>query len=211
MGRREGFSLKEGSLNSEAMTEKRYITGGNWYRNIYLRSKHWRSLRAAKLEDVGHRCQRCRRRQELEVHHLHYQTLWHERLTDLEVLCRRCHENHHHAEIEQKMKGITPKPTILCPKEADRLRRMGKLGNAERLMAELKCARADGNWGFMKELENRLRHVNDVIVRPSKSQAPKKKKKRNPGPIVTTFRCPICKNPKGTPHARKCYKGKIDP
>lgn len=80
-----------------------------WYRD-YLLTDHWIGLRGAKIEDAGFRCERCKRKSQLEVHHLHYNTLWHEKLTDLEVLCGRCHNEHHDREIEAKIAKLSIPP-----------------------------------------------------------------------------------------------------
>jgi 5-methylcytosine-specific restriction endonuclease McrA len=61
----------------------------------YLNSFHWRDLRDAKLHSVNDRCEKCHRRSNLQVHHLTYERLGHERLTDLQVLCESCHEKAH--------------------------------------------------------------------------------------------------------------------
>ena len=61
----------------------------------YLASERWKELRDAKLCEVGDKCQRCKRRSNLQVHHLTYERLGHERLTDLQVLCESCHEKAH--------------------------------------------------------------------------------------------------------------------
>jgi 5-methylcytosine-specific restriction endonuclease McrA len=73
-----------------------------WYREFYLRSRHWRAIRREKLEKAGYRCERCRlplfvkeERLVMDVHHLTYERLFHERLDDLQVLCRHCHNEVH--------------------------------------------------------------------------------------------------------------------
>ena len=66
-----------------------------WYRNLYLRSRHWRKTRAKKLKQVWH-CERCRMKiHYLDVHHKTYARIWREYLSDLEVLCRDCHIKEH--------------------------------------------------------------------------------------------------------------------
>jgi len=66
----------------------------------YLQSPHWQARRLRRLSVAGHRCEfrpidhhaeRCQLTQNLEVHHLHYDTLCHEKDIDLEVLCRFHH------------------------------------------------------------------------------------------------------------------------
>lgn len=67
-----------------------------WYREVYLRSKHWQMLRS---EVLSRRfcCERCGVSWEraLDVHHRTYERLGGEALSDLEVLCRSCHDHAH--------------------------------------------------------------------------------------------------------------------
>lgn len=69
-----------------------------WYRNMYLRSTHWRDIRSVKLIKSGFRCSKCGvpMWRSLDVHHLTYKNIWHEKLEDLQVLCRECHQKEHH-------------------------------------------------------------------------------------------------------------------
>lgn len=73
-----------------------------WYRNFYLRSRHWRMVRRAKLEAVKYKCEKCKVKKyngngfiPLDVHHLTYRRIFHETLNDLQVLCRTCHKLEH--------------------------------------------------------------------------------------------------------------------
>lgn len=61
----------------------------------YLQSDHWRIVRAHILEQRGGHCERCGALRDLNVHHLTYERLGAEEDTDLEVLCRSCHEAEH--------------------------------------------------------------------------------------------------------------------
>src|SRR5687767_3642617 len=54
-------------------------------------SPHWHAFRQEALAAARYLCQRCKSNQDLEVHHLHYDTLGHESLNDVEVLCVSCH------------------------------------------------------------------------------------------------------------------------
>lgn len=65
------------------------------YREVYLRSEHWRITRRAALERAEHHCQVCSRTGHLDVHHNTYERLGEERPADLLVLCRRCHDLFH--------------------------------------------------------------------------------------------------------------------
>lgn len=61
----------------------------------YLRSRAWAARRLKAIEKAGYRCQVCRRlvldASKLDVHHLDYSRLGHERDEDVAVLCSRCH------------------------------------------------------------------------------------------------------------------------
>lgn len=70
----------------------------------YLASEHWQQTRQRKLEAEDWRCEHCRfyaqrgqngQRFGLDVHHLTYDRIGREELTDLEALCRTCHAEEH--------------------------------------------------------------------------------------------------------------------
>jgi 5-methylcytosine-specific restriction endonuclease McrA len=64
------------------------------YQTEYLFTDHWRWTSRRKIEQVPY-CEQCGVRWQLDAHHLHYRTLGMERMTDLIVLCRPCHEKEH--------------------------------------------------------------------------------------------------------------------
>ena len=70
------------------------VTWERWY-GAYLRSRHWRRLRAAKLAEVGERCESCGIQGIVQIHHVTYERLRREELSDLQVLCRDCHNDAH--------------------------------------------------------------------------------------------------------------------
>ena len=62
----------------------------------YLRTGHWQAKRKKALKYFGHRCCGCGAEDVvLHVHHMHYEDLWREKLEDLRVVCRNCHDNAH--------------------------------------------------------------------------------------------------------------------
>lgn len=62
----------------------------------YLKSRHWHLLRAFKLEESGAACERCGDRNELQIHHVFYQSdRTRTKLSHLQVLCSRCHSIWH--------------------------------------------------------------------------------------------------------------------
>ena len=64
----------------------------------YLQSKHWKRTRRKALRRGGNKCALCGNTKELHVHHNNYKNLWHERKTDLIVLC-----SYHHAMVHNKL------------------------------------------------------------------------------------------------------------
>jgi 5-methylcytosine-specific restriction endonuclease McrA len=58
----------------------------------YMTSSAWKWIRQKALEAAAHRCSDCESPRSLEVHHRHYESLGHEELDDLRVLCLPCHQ-----------------------------------------------------------------------------------------------------------------------
>jgi 5-methylcytosine-specific restriction endonuclease McrA len=57
----------------------------------YMHSPAWQATRERAFAVRGRACEQCGRMGPLEIHHVHYFTLGHERPEDLRVLCRFCH------------------------------------------------------------------------------------------------------------------------
>jgi len=83
-----GASLCAGGLARRVRLARRRV----WYRNVYLRSAHWRARRARAIARAGGSCERCGKPGRLEVHHVTYERLGRERDRDLRALCHRCHQ-----------------------------------------------------------------------------------------------------------------------
>jgi len=64
----------------------------------YLQSGHWRALRKQALQVAEFRCEKCKYRKKLQVHHQRYRNLHDVELGDLVVLCERCHMDLHHPQ-----------------------------------------------------------------------------------------------------------------
>lgn len=64
----------------------------SFYRDTYLKSEEWRTLRDATIYRKRARCQLCGHvSKSNDVHHVVYRRIWDVRLNDLRVLCRNCH------------------------------------------------------------------------------------------------------------------------
>lgn len=74
--------------------------GENFYEK-YLASPQWKQRRLQAFERAGGRCERCGSAVKLEVHHLTYDRLGREELSDLLVVCKPCHLREDELRIEQ--------------------------------------------------------------------------------------------------------------
>lgn len=61
----------------------------------HLNSQKWKDFRETAFEFYGRSCMECGKTQSLHIHHKHYRTLFNERLEDVMVLCKGCHEEKH--------------------------------------------------------------------------------------------------------------------
>lgn len=68
----------------------------------YLLSPQWKLRRLEALKARAFRCQNCRTKKGLNVHHRHYRTLGAESLEDLDVLCEDCHKKAHYFKSGKK-------------------------------------------------------------------------------------------------------------
>ncbi len=61
----------------------------------YLQTDHWKEIRKKKLGKAWYKCEKCQSKKDLHVHHITYARRGEERMSDLEVLCKDCHEKAH--------------------------------------------------------------------------------------------------------------------
>lgn len=71
----------------------------------YLKTPHWKDLRARKIAACGPRCQDCGNTRTIQVHHLRYRNIFDVLLDDLKVVCRVCHEKIHGLVQPKKSTG----------------------------------------------------------------------------------------------------------
>jgi hypothetical protein len=79
----------------------------------YLRSEHWHLFRERVLlrtfVNGKYKCEDCGElfsRNELEVHHKHYRSLWNEKPSDVRVLCGICHTREHGLDEAAKQNAM---------------------------------------------------------------------------------------------------------
>ena len=65
-----------------------------WYREEYLKTKHWREFRDEIRKHYDCKCQSCGN-EAYDVHHLKYK-LFRETIDCVKLLCRHCHEVLHY-------------------------------------------------------------------------------------------------------------------
>jgi hypothetical protein len=70
------------------------VPRGGGYKQ-YLKSERWKDLREVVLKRCNHQCGTCMNKRWLQVHHRTYDRVGHELLTDLIVICKRCHDKLH--------------------------------------------------------------------------------------------------------------------
>lgn len=63
--------------------------------DAYLKSQHWQHMRELAREHYGNSCCLCGAMDDLDVHHRTYERKGRERLSDLILLCRGCHQRFH--------------------------------------------------------------------------------------------------------------------
>ena len=86
----------------------------------YLRTPEWKAIRLDILHLRNHKCERCDSTNRLEVHHKTYKNLFNESPKDLELLCHKCHSNHH------KIQDSKPKRKHKHPGRRRRTKFVGK-------------------------------------------------------------------------------------
>lgn len=70
--------------------------------SVYIKSRQWQEKRDARLRLDRYRCQMCGTAKNLNVHHITYERLGNEDMSDLVTLCQNCHEQAHKVDIAKK-------------------------------------------------------------------------------------------------------------
>ena len=88
------WDLKKKKIKSKKKKSKKKQSKYKSYSD-YLHSKQWKYKRKRILEQRGFKCEKCQSTTNLQVHHLTYKNIFHEKDIDLQVLCRFCHAKIH--------------------------------------------------------------------------------------------------------------------
>lgn len=57
----------------------------------YIRSPEWKEKRKKAFQILGRKCHKCPETKRLHVHHLTYDNLYNESVSDVEIVCETCH------------------------------------------------------------------------------------------------------------------------
>ena len=76
---------------STAKKNFNYINSPYYKYCEYLNSQEWKGKRDLALKRDGYKCQKCKIKTADDVHHLTYENLGNEKLSDLLSVCRECH------------------------------------------------------------------------------------------------------------------------
>lgn len=88
--------MDPGRLLQQELDKYPSLSRREWYRQIYLSSDHWKALRAEALKNHGRKCGACHKPSLwLDVHHLNYREIFNVQVSDLQLLCRPCHDKEH--------------------------------------------------------------------------------------------------------------------
>jgi len=101
-------------MQNTSKAEDSAMTRKEWYRQVYLRSDHWKQTRIKALTSSHFSCCGCGCKDMLQVHHLTYENLGSESGEDLMVLCSRCHGLAHDLlrEMREKIDTMTQRKVL---------------------------------------------------------------------------------------------------
>lgn len=63
--------------------------------NEYLKSLYWGNFREQAIIHFKNKCCSCKNTTDLEVHHIHYESIGRETLDDVKVMYKKCHKEAH--------------------------------------------------------------------------------------------------------------------
>lgn len=78
------------SFKLKKRSNKKHPETAFWYK-LYIRSERWVVIRERLFKQRGKKCELCKSKRNIIVHHLTYEHVTRELLRDLQVLCQSCH------------------------------------------------------------------------------------------------------------------------
>jgi hypothetical protein len=74
-----------------------YLTSRNYKMvyNNYLKSQEWYNLKNLALKYSNYKCSKCDASENLNIHHLNYNNIGNEEISDLITVCNSCHKEFH--------------------------------------------------------------------------------------------------------------------
>lgn len=78
----------------------------------YIQSPEWKAKRAAIIAELKC-CVRCKSKYRLQIHHLNYDNLGHEKKEDIVLLCEFCHGGIHKGNVNVSF-AMTDSPCIVA-------------------------------------------------------------------------------------------------
>ena len=100
------------------IAQKRLKAAADALGDRYYFTQHWLATRDAKRKQQRYKCEKCGSGKKLHVHHLTYTSKGREPLSDLQLLCEKCHHTVHGRTAET--------PTGSKREKKKRIKREGK-------------------------------------------------------------------------------------
>lgn len=86
----------------------------------YLKSPEWKEFRKKAFAHYGRKCSKCPATKTLQIHHLHYNNIFHELIEDVIVVCKKHHEEIHGINPAKKKVKLTRGQKKKLRKKKDR-------------------------------------------------------------------------------------------
>jgi len=83
------------AISSCHIAQKRLKAAADALGDRYYFTQHWLATRDAKRKQQRYKCEKCGSGKKLHVHHLTYTSKGREPLSDLQLLCEKCHHTVH--------------------------------------------------------------------------------------------------------------------
>ncbi len=90
----------------------------------YLKTRHWKSIKQAVFESRVYECTKCGVGKNLHIHHLTYDRVGKERLSDLIYLCETCHSEVH---SKYKLDKVITKKQYIKRKKSKKTKKKVKI------------------------------------------------------------------------------------